>query len=259
MRVAALQMRHGDSLEANLAAAASLVDDARSAGCRLAVLPEYFFASFRGAPEADAARVRSFLKESSRGLALAGHAVERRDGVLRGMGLLYDRGREVLGQAKAQVMGREAGMGLQGSDAGFATAPLDGHATGILVCADILFPEAATVLGALGAELVLNPVMSSHHAADPTRAARESLYVARAYDARAFVVKAGGYRLGEPRIVGRSLVAAPWGLLARYRDDAARELVVADLDFAALAEFREGQRRFPARRPEAYWQLRGGA
>lgn len=70
------------------------------------------------------------------------------------------------------------------------------------------------------------------------------------------MLKAAGLRrpAGEPPfgIAGRSLVAAPWGVLARHRDEFEEELLVADLDLARLREFRDHQSTFPKRRPDAY-------
>jgi N-carbamoylputrescine amidase len=118
------------------------------------------------------------------------------------------------------------------------------------VCADVLYPEAARILALQGAEILINPVLSPFREVDNTKEARDAIFIARAYDSGAFVLKAGGFRRGA--IAGRSLVAAPWGLVARYADDFAEALLVADLDFERLHDFRKHQASFPARRPEAY-------
>ena len=76
MRVAALQMTSGAEVAANLAQAASLLEEAAASGARLAVLPENF--SFLGLKDADkravaeadgAGPVQEFLAASARRLA----------------------------------------------------------------------------------------------------------------------------------------------------------------------------------------------
>lgn len=259
LRAALVQMPHGASLDANLTHAQARLRDAKEAGADLALLPEYFFATFQAGPPVDpepAARlVREALSRGSRdlGLAVAAHVIERREGALRNLGVVYEDGRLVLEQAKVHPMPREAANGIEGTDE-LRAFQVRGHPTGMLVCADILYPEAARVLALQGAHLLLNPVMSAWRAEDDTLHARDALFVARAWDSQAFVLKAGGFRdeAAPPRIAGRSLAAAPWGILARAKHDFAEELLVVDLDFERLARFRDDQTRFPPRRPSAY-------
>lgn len=261
LRAALVQMRHGDSLDENLAAARAALERARDAGARLAVLPEYWFAVFPGTPADNALaapQARAFLAEASRnlGLAVAGNVVERLGGALWNLGVAYEDGRLAMEQAKVHPMPREAQAGVAGGDA-LEAGHLAGRPAGLLVCADILYPEAARVLALQGAQVLVNPVMSPYREEDDTRGARDALFVARAYDSGAFVLKAGGWRRAPepPAVAGRSLAAAPWGVLAKARDDFADDLLVVDLDFERLARFREHQAGFPARRPEAYGGL----
>ncbi len=262
LRVAALQMPHGATWDANAATARSMLSRARDAGADLALLPEYWFAT--GPPPADPAplgrALRAFYEEASHasGLAVAGNLLEPGPAGTLNRGVVYDAGRPLLEQEKAHPMPREAASGVVGGDA-WRVAPVRGVETGMLVCADVLYPEAARILQVMGARLLLNPVMSPWRAVDNTREAREAIFIARAYDAGAFLVKAGGFRRagadGQGGIAGRSLVTAPWGALAHYRDDFEEEVLVADLDFARLDEFRKHQATFPARRPSAYQEL----
>lgn len=254
-RVACVQMRHGKTVQQALSRARDGVEAAAEAGAGLALLPEYFFASADPDRADDAAgEVRAFLEAASdeTGIAVAGNVVEPAGDARVNVGVVAVDGEPVLEQPKIHPMAHEAKRGVRGGDR-FAVADVAGMPTGMIVCADVLFPEVGQILARRGAKVMLNPVMSPMRADDPTREARESLYVARAYDAGAFVVKAGGVR--DPDVAGRSLVAAPWGLVARYGDDTAEELLVADLDLAELEAFREDRGRFPKRRPEAYGEL----
>lgn len=257
MRVCAVQMAHGDPVEMNLARARGMLDGAAEGGAHLALLPEYFFAVLPGGPAASAehaAAVRALLADASarHPLVVAGNVIERAGEGFANVGVVYERGRCVLEQPKVHPMPREAAAGVAGG-AVLRAAQVDGRAVGMLVCADILFPEASQVLALQGAELLLNPVMSPWRAEDDGREARVAMYVGRAYDARAFVLKAAGFR--RDAIAGRSLVAAPWGVLARAEADFEETLLFADLDFARLRAFRERQALFPSRRPEAYREL----
>lgn len=257
MRVCAVQMAHGDTLEDNLAHARARLHAAAEAGARLALLPEYFFAVFPGGPPAaapHAPEIRALMRDASEahGIVVAGNVIEPIGPALSNVGVAYEAGRLVMEQRKLHPMPREAGAGVVGGD-GLRVAEIEGHRAGMLVCADILYPEASQVLALQGAEILLNPVMSPWRAEDDGREARVAMYVARAYDARAFVLKAAGFRAGA--IAGRSLVTAPWGVLARAKDDFTEELLFAELDFERLRAFRERQTAFPARRPEAYREL----
>lgn len=260
LRVAALQMPHGPTLEGNLAKAREMIGAARDAGAQLAVLPEYWFATGPPTPEVGPT-LRAFYAAESRGLAIAGNLLEPASGGMLNRGVAYDGGRSLLEQEKAHPMPREAAAGVVGGDA-WRVAPVRGVEAGLLVCADVLYPEAARILQVLGARLLLNPVMSPWRAVDDTREAREAVFVARAYDGGAFLVKAAGFRKpgpdGSGGIAGRSLITAPWGVLAHYRDEFAEEILLADLDLARLDAFRQHQGTFPARRPSAYQKLVGG-
>ena len=253
-------MQHGASLDENLAKARSMLEGAAAARAQVALLPEYFFAAFPGTPAdagAGAPRVRAVLADASRdlGIVAAANVVERRPDGLWNLGVAYDGGRLVLEQPKVHPMPREAAAGV-GGGARLVPSIVRGVSTGMLVCADVLYPEAARVLALQGAQVLLNPVMSPWRAEDDTKGARDAIFVARAYDSGAFVLKAGGYLRprGEPPmgVAGRSLAAAPWGVLAKAKGDFEEETLVMDLDLARLRKFRDHQATFPARRPEAY-------
>lgn len=265
LRVAVVQMAHLSTLDDALAAARAHAKDAAARGAAIVLLPEYFFAAIpplKDGPldlEGTAARVRVALAQASResGAAVAGNAIEPIGGALRNVLCVFDEGALVAEQLKIHPMPREAESGIVGGDL-LEPFALRGATAGGIVCADIFYPEASRVLSLKGAEILLNPVMSPYRTPDPTKDARESVYVARAWDSGAFVLKAGGFSRPEKRIVGRSLVAAPWGLVARYHDEFAEEIVVADLDLDALRAFREQHRGFQARVPKAYRSLFDG-
>jgi len=261
--VACLQTEHRATVEATLAGVADLARAATrdpAGPPRLIALPEYFFVP-RGHAEGESPRrtvpeAERFVADLSRdlGCAVAGTTLVESGAALNNRGIVYDHGRLVGAQTKIHPMPREAANGIVGGDR-LATFEVAGRRAGILVCADVLYPEAARVLALDGAEILLVPVMSPHLEPDPTREAREALFVARAYDAGAFVLKAGGFSRVDPAVAGRSFIAAPWGILARYGDPFEPAIVRATLDFDLLARFRTRSRGLVDRRPEVYADL----
>lgn len=262
MRVAAIQMEHGASLDANLAGAERLCREAATGGAELVLLPEYWFAPMprdeppagpaEAAPFAEKIRAASASWSRELDIVVAANVIEPRPEGYANVGAVYAGGRLALEQDKVHPMPREAAAGVAGGMA-LRASDIGGHRIGMLVCADILYPEASRVLALQHADILLNPVMSPWRAEDDGREARTAMYVARAYDAGAFVLKSAGFL--EGRIAGRSLVTAPWGVLAKADDEFREGIVAAQLDFARLHKFREKQAQFPARRPEAYHGL----
>jgi predicted amidohydrolase len=257
LAAACVQMPHGSTLEENFATAERLARQAAERGAEIVLLPEYFFSTPgdpKRRPDEAGEAVTAFLAAASKrlGVALAGTAVVAGPRGPENALFAYDRGALAGRQAKIHPMPREVENGIVGAT-DLAPFPLRGLLAGGIVCADIFYPEASRVLSLKGAEILLNPVMSPYNAVDPTKAAREAVFVARAWDGGAFVLKAGGFLPG--RVVGRSLITAPWGTLARHRDEFAEDVLVADLDLDALREFRKTHRGFQARAPGAYRSL----
>lgn len=260
---ACLQMEHAGSLAQALDRADALVAEAAEGGADLVLLPEYWFVP-RGeqmaAGEAgDFAKVPDFLAEASdrHGVALAGNGPLKRGGDLHNACYLYDEGQEVLVQPKLHPMPPEEAGGIAAAE-GLDVAEVRGARVGVAVCADILYPEVPRILSLRGADVVLCPVMSPYRGQgdeDPTRGAREDLFVGRAYDASAYVLKAGGFSDPDDGVVGRSLVTAPWGTVARYEDQWSQEVLAAELDVGRVREHREGRVSLERRAPWAYGDL----
>lgn len=246
-RICCLQMRHDGPLRANLERAAETTRAAVEEGADVVVLPEYFFGP---TDDADApTAVRSFFETTSAEVPaiLAGNVVQPRADALANVGLVYRDGEPILEQVKLQPMPHEQRRGIRGGDDVAVVRVEDlGLTLGVVVCADILFPSIARDAAEAGADVLLNPVMSPYRAHDPTREAREAMYIARAWDNAVFVAKAAGIR--DDDAVGRSLVASPWGLVARYDDERTEQRLHADLDMEALAGVRKDRERFPTRR-----------
>ena len=132
-----------------------------------------------------------------------------------------------------------------------AWAELGGRRWGLSVCYDLRFPElyrALTVEGG-GAEVLVNcsawPAARWEHWDLLTRA--------RAVENQAYFVAANrcGVDGGLP-FAGRSRVVGPTGEVIAEAGPDGEALVVADLDFAAVREFRAALPALAARRPAVY-------
>ncbi|MBI4393543.1 MAG: carbon-nitrogen hydrolase family protein [Euryarchaeota archaeon] len=240
-----MQSKHAATPELCLAGAAELALKARRSGAELLLFPEYFFmpvaASTRRPDFESLAQAPDFLRDLSRemGVGIGGNSIRRSGRGFRNVALLFDRGRLVLSQEKLRPMPRERAWGVTGGKS-VRVARFRGVDVAFVICADILFPAIAGAAAEAGARILLNPVMSPNRPRDHTRSARESMYVARAYDNAAFVLKAAGFALRERRLVvaGRSLMVGPWGVVSHYESERRAEVLVADLDLARLEEVR---------------------
>ncbi len=275
MRVAAIQTTAGPDRDANLEVATALVEEAATAGCELAVLPEYF--SVAGAPEQlrrSAEPIEGPTLRWASGLArrtgmtlVAGSFPERTgsgdrisntsclvgpDGAL----LATYRKVHLFDVALREVTMCESATIAPGDELCTARIPrrdgAPGREIGLSICYDLRFPELYRILALRGAELVVVP---SAFTAVTGPAHWELLLRARAVENEVFVVAAG--QVGElppgmPACHGHSMVVDPWGTVLAERSAPSPGVVVADLDFERLARIRAELPVLANRRPGAY-------
>jgi nitrilase len=258
MKIAAIQMVSGVSVQQNLRAARGLLEQAAAQGAELAVLPEYF--CVMGHKDADKLAVRerfgdgpvqAFLRETARELhmAIVGgtlplHAGD--DAHVRNTSLAFSASGQLLARYdKVHLFkfdnGRERYDESRVIEAGgdpvaFELASRDGRAwrIGMSVCYDLRFPE---LYRALRADVLLVPSAFTYVTG---QAHWEMLLRARAVENLAYVIAPaqGGTHENGRRTWGHSMVVDPWGVvLARREVDAG--VVLADLDAARLAQVRE--------------------
>ncbi|MDF2462566.1 MAG: Nitrilase/cyanide hydratase and apolipoprotein N-acyltransferase [Ramlibacter sp.] len=257
MKAAAIQMVSGISLQANLAEARSLLEQAAQAGAELAVLPEYF--CLMGHQDSDklAAResfgegeVQRFLAQAARELELwivggtlplvaadaahvrntcmvfspAGENVARYDKIHL---FKFDNGRERYDESRVIESGTDT--------VAFDLPSRDGHTwrVGMSVCYDLRFPE---LYRRLHADVLLVPSAFTYVTG---QAHWELLLRARAIENLAYVVAPaqGGTHENGRRTWGHSMVVDPWGLVMAQRPEGAG-LVVAELDAERQARLR---------------------
>lgn len=258
MKVAAIQMVSGVSLDANLSEALRLLRQAAACGAELAVLPEYF--CFMGHRDEDKlvlaetpglGTVQDFLSDAARDLRLwvvggslpmatddpqhaanasltynpKGKLVSRHDKIHL---FRYDNGRERYDEAAVLRAGD--------TPTAFDCTGADGQVwrVGQSVCYDLRFAELYRLLAA---DILLVPAAFTFTTG---QAHWEVLLRARAIENQAFVIASaqGGTHENGRRTWGHSMVIDPWGEVLALQS-AGPGVVMADLDFNRLRAVRE--------------------
>lgn len=258
MKVAAIQMVSGISLDANLSEALRLLRLAAGAGAELAVLPEYF--CFMGARDEDKlvlaetpglGKVQDFLSDAARDLKMwvvggtlpmatedpahaanasvvynpRGEAASRYDKIHL---FRYDNGREHYDEATVLVAGETPTV--------FECRDHSGQdwRIGQSVCYDLRFGELYRMLAA---DILLVPSAFTHTTG---QAHWEVLLRARAIENQAFVIASaqGGKHENGRRTWGHSMVIDPWGEVMALQAEGPG-MVLADLDIERLRAVRE--------------------
>jgi predicted amidohydrolase len=235
-RLVAVQHEHPDQPRSDVPAVLDRAARAVADG-GIAVLPEYFYRSTGEPVTSEVAKETAFVEEalleasrSTQGALVA--TVPERDGEDGyNTAIAAEDGEVKLRQRKLLPTENERKNGITPGEQ-LATATVQGLELGVLVCADVLSLELLAAMRQHAPDVLAVPVLSPNREADRTREARTSVFVARAWDLGAYVVKAGGFQ--EPDVVGRSLIAAPWGLQASAPDQYEATVLAARYEADAL-------------------------
>lgn len=234
MKIAALQMVSGLSLQANLDTALSLLQQAAASGAELAVLPEYF--CLMGLADTDKLAFREnfgqgpiqdFLGQTARalGLWIVGGTLplvaDDEQHVLNTSLAFSPQGECVARYDKIHLFqfdnGRERYVESAVIQAGHQPVVFDATARsgevwriGLSVCYDLRFPELYRTLSAQGADLLLVPSAFTHTTG---QAHWELLLRARAIENQAYVLAPaqGGVHENGRHTWGHSMLVDPWG------------------------------------------------
>jgi nitrilase len=262
MKAAALQMTSGPDVEANLAEARLLLEEAHAADARVAVLPENF--AFMGIHDADKLAVgeslgggpiQDFLAATAQRLGLwviAGTIPIRVAGDARVAAalLVYNaQGERVARYDKIHLFDveiperaesyRESANMAPGKTPVVVDTPIG--RVGLAVCYDVRFPELFRNLSAQGAQVFVLP---SAFTAPTGRAHWETLLRARAIENLCHMIAPAqsGFHANGRETYGDSMIVDHWGrILGRL--PRGRGCVSADIDLIRQAEARES---FPA-------------
>jgi nitrilase len=262
MKAAALQMTSGQDVQANLAQARLLLEEAHAGEAHLAVLPENF--AFMGMHDADklavgeaegSGPIQDFLAETAQRLKLwviAGTVPLKVAGDARvaAASLVYDAaGRGVARYDKIHLFDvelperaesyRESANIAPGSTPVVVDTPIG--CVGLAVCYDVRFPELFRNLSAAGAEVLVLP---SAFTAPTGRAHWETLLRARAIENLCHMIAPAqsGFHPNGRETYGDSMIIDHWGrILARL--PRGRGCVIAEINLVRQAQARKS---FPA-------------
>ncbi|MBI1369074.1 MAG: acyltransferase [Planctomycetes bacterium] len=147
-------------------------------------------------------------------------------------------------------------------DLGFRAQKLPQVTTGMLVCWDQWYPEAARLTALRGAELLLYPTAIGwyHGETDEDRAAQRQAWITmqRSHAIANGVFVAACNRIGienDLRFWGTSFVADPSGTIIAEAPENEPAVLLADLDLARIEPQRRGWPFLRDRRIDAYDQL----
>ena len=261
MKIAALQMVSGLSLQANLDTALSLLQQAAASGAELAVLPEYF--CLMGLADTDKLAFREnfgqgpiqdFLGQTARalGLWMVGGTLplvaDDEQHVLNTSLAFSPQGECVARYDKIHLFqfdnGRERYVESAVIQAGHQPVVFDATARsgevwriGLSVCYDLRFPELYRTLSAQGADLLLVPSAFTHTTG---QAHWETLLRARAIENLAYVLAPaqGGKHENGRRTWGHSMLIDPWGQVLSLQAEGAG-VVLGELDRSQLERVRQ--------------------
>jgi N-carbamoylputrescine amidase len=128
---------------------------------------------------------------------------------------------------------------------------------GIQICNDRLYPEPSRVLAMHGAQMILMPICYSTYS-DPTQRASfwEVPLRARAFENGVYVIASNRVGVEGPRHhLGRSMIVDPRGMIIAEAGSEGPELLVTDIDLAAVQRARSGFPWWRDRRPDLYGDL----
>jgi len=257
MKIASIQMVSDMAVDANLADARRLLEQARDAGAELAVLPEYFCVF--GHQDTDklalqeawggGGPIQSFLAEAARELKLwiAGGSLPVASGeparVFNTLPVFGPDGQAVARYDKMHLFDvdlptgeswRESNSYTAGTEPVVVETPLG--KLGLAICYDLRFPDLFRTLSNAGATILAVPAAFTR----PTGAAHwHVLLRARAIEAAAFVLAAAqtGTHADGRATYGHSLAIDPWGDVLLDMGEAA-DLGFAEIDAGRLEDVR---------------------
>jgi len=258
MRAAVCQMNAGAAeVDANVATAVRLLEEAAAGGADLAALPELWPAyGSHGRMRAAAAAVPGPFTEPlaavarERGIWILGGSVPElaEDGRIYNTSCLFDRGGELVARYRkihlfdvdppGQPPLRESSLFAAGTE--LVTHDTDLGRVGLSICYDLRFPELYRGLMALGAELLLVPSAFTRVTGE---AHWEVLLRARAIEDQCFVLAPAQWGPWGPpgddrRTHGHAMLVDPWGRVLGEAPGDGDAVVFADLDPAELRRVR---------------------
>ena len=256
VRIAAVQLEPGKSVQENVAKAESLIRTATEAGAEFICLPEMWLHK-EPIPHIDEvidsakyviSRFSRLAKELNVTLIPGAVYEENENDVFVSAYVIAPDGNVVGKQEKVHLFRDEKAFFKPGTS--FKVFEVNGIKLGIMVCYDVAFPESARCLTIKGAELIFNPSRIVKEAMEPW-----CLYVkARCLENRVPVVAVNIYDHAHP---GGSFVCVPLEGAKKFvhpvvltQAGHGQTVITCDIDLLSIVEFRLD--RLSRRNPAAY-------
>ena len=190
----------------------------------------------------------SHLSDELSTCLIAGTVVEPEGGNLYNASYVIDHGKILSCYRKRNPVPGELAGGITPGDDSFAI-DVDGVRVGIMICGDVFNMDNYRDMASLDTDLLFVPTTSAFRPADSLsqKQLRDRKYfLSGAETAGAFVIKVCGVGkiFGKP-LQGRSLIAAPWGILAKTPTlgEQDKRIIALTLSIDELREFRAKYRR----------------
>lgn len=268
LRVAAVQLRSGSDLAANVAAIKKHLADCAARKVQIVAFPECAVSSYFTDPILKLSAEELVAAENAIAQACGAHRIaavvgipERRGEQRLNCALIIDSGGKIIGRYyKAQLVGQDIAWKCSPGSEAPPVFMVGGVAASVIICHDSRYPELCRLPVLAGARVVFyishESTISKENKMVPYRAQVQ----ARAVENRIFMVHANApadeIRKGSH---GQSRIVAPDGNIIQEASQLEEEVLVADLDLAqATAEtalkslqgpladwWREGVKRVP--------------
>lgn len=173
---------------------------------------------------------------------VGGTVVEATHAALYNSAYLFDRGRELGVYRKRYPVPGELAKGIASGSANLVVE-VDAVRVGMMICGDVFYPHLYDELRDERADIIFIPTTSLYRPDDSLSQKRrrdEKYFLSGASRAGAYVVKVCGVgQIFGRALQGRSLIAAPWGILQQTSmfEESQERMLTATLDIAEVREF----------------------
>jgi predicted amidohydrolase len=259
MKTALIQMDIvlGD-VEANRKKALAMMEQGLRSGAELFVLPEMWTTGYKldqihklGEPEdgPSVQMLRSFAQQHKVDV-VGGSMAETRGGKVYNTAYAINQNGDVIGKySKIHLIGLMAEDKYISPGTSKSLFDLCFGKVGMIICYDLRFTELPRALALGGAQALFVP------AEWPTVRGKHwlALNTARAIENQMFVIAVNRVGKDEGNVFfGNSLVINPWGEILAQGSEDKEEVIIADVDFASVADIRKRIPVFADRRPQYY-------
>ncbi len=244
MKVCILHMKIRSTLQDNLTAAKTAIQNVAKQKPDIIALPEYFtvpncladFTSAAKISQETCTKTLIFLQEASKTIGsiylLGGTVLEEDNGKYYNTSTLWRDGKLLAKYKKISPIKAEIKAGVSKGSTPIVVDTELGR-LGMIVCADTFNPDVVKKVASMGAEILSLPVaaMGTHPTVEG-----HPLTVGIARNFGFYILKVGN--VCSNMRGGRSAIIAPWGVLGEVTDSPEDSILSADLDMEVLRDYR---------------------